>query len=61
MIFIAYEQAPRWGIGRNEKIGERAERGTGATTPFSPPLQDADFCLRPIPHLGTCSQAGRIY
>ena len=58
---VACEQAPKWGIRRKEKIaryGGEKERKKGRLPPsLSRPLSELDFCLRPIPHLGACSQA----
>ena len=50
---LACEQAPKWGIGRKKKIGEPGE----LSAVWGRPLSKLDFCIRPIPHLGACSQA----
>ena len=61
---LACEQAPRWGIGRNEKSasgawygGDKERKKRSSLPPFSPLLQARRFYLRPKPYLGACSQA----
>ena len=41
---LAYEQAPKWGKENSTSRASGARYG------------GLDFCLRPIPHLGACSQ-----